>query len=436
MSHSVEKELLRPAAEMLEIFRKNREGKSRGIYSVCSAHPLVLEAAMRQASQDQTILLIEATANQVNQFGGYTGMIPAEFPEYVYQVADRLGFPRERILLGGDHLGPLCWTDQSVSDAMSKACDLVAAYVDAGFKKIHLDTSMSCAGDQEPLSDEIVAERAASLCAAAERAANKFGKDQKPLYIVGTEVPVPGGATENVDDLTVTSVARFRTTVETHRLAFERAGLTDAWARVIAVVVQPGVEFNHTDIHPYDRSQAQELSQAVLQFPNLVFEAHSTDYQPREVYGKLVEDHFAILKVGPQLTFALREALFSLNLIENELCDPNKLSGLISVCENAMLTDPSQWNKHYPNTEPEGRMCRRFSYSDRVRYYWTNPEIDRAFNMMMNNLKDVLIPLPLLSQFLPGTYESVQAGSLAASAEDLIQYHIMSVIALYSEACN
>lgn len=81
-------------------------------------------------------------------------------------------------------------------------------------------------------------------------------------------------------------------------------------------------------------------------------------------------------------------------------------------------------------------MCRRFSYSDRVRYYWTSPEVDRAFNVMMNNLQDVLIPLPLLSQFLPGAYEPVRAGLLAASAEELIQFHIMSVITLYSEACN
>ena len=61
---------------LTEMVRQHKEGKTNGIYAVCSAHPLVLEAAIRYASANQTPLLIEATSNQVDQFGGYTGMTP------------------------------------------------------------------------------------------------------------------------------------------------------------------------------------------------------------------------------------------------------------------------------------------------------------------------------------------------------------------------
>ena len=68
--------------DMLGAFAKNRSGQGGGIFSVCSAHHLVLEACMQQVLEAGTHLLIEATANQVNQFGGYTGMKPDDFPDF------------------------------------------------------------------------------------------------------------------------------------------------------------------------------------------------------------------------------------------------------------------------------------------------------------------------------------------------------------------
>lgn len=91
-----------------------------GIYSVCSAHPVVLEAAIQQALEDQTVLLVEATANQVNQFGGYTGMRPAHFRALIEEIADRHGLPKNDLILGGDHLGPSPWQQLPVEEAMHK----------------------------------------------------------------------------------------------------------------------------------------------------------------------------------------------------------------------------------------------------------------------------------------------------------------------------
>ena len=138
--------------EMRQLLQENREGKRRGIYSVCTANRLVLEAAFAQAAHDGSLLLIEATCNQVNQQGGYTGMVPAQFRDYIHAIAEEMRFPIERVVLAGDHLGPNPWKDEPASVAMEKACIMVAAYAGAGFSKIHLDASMACADDATPLA--------------------------------------------------------------------------------------------------------------------------------------------------------------------------------------------------------------------------------------------------------------------------------------------
>ena len=133
--------------EMCGLLKENRAGKRRGIYSVCSANRLVLEAAFAQARRDRSPLLIEATCNQVNQEGGYTGQTPAQFRDYVHALRRTCSFPAERLILGGDHLGPNPWRAQPADAAMEKACAMVAAYAEAGFSKIHLDASMACGDD-------------------------------------------------------------------------------------------------------------------------------------------------------------------------------------------------------------------------------------------------------------------------------------------------
>ena len=156
---------------ILDLVAHHKAGEPCGIYSVCSAHALVIEAALLHTlRRGAPFALIEATSNQVNQEGGYTGMQPAGFREFVHQMADRVGLSRDRVLLGGDHLGPNAWQALPVEDAMARAEVLIDDYVRAGFRKIHLDCSMRCADDPAALSDEMIARRAARLCAVAEGA--------------------------------------------------------------------------------------------------------------------------------------------------------------------------------------------------------------------------------------------------------------------------
>lgn len=419
----------------------HKKGQPVGIVSICSANRFAVEAAMLQAKADGGSVLIEATSNQVDQFGGYTGMNPAQFAAFVQEIARKMDFPFEKVVLGGDHLGPNVWQNETADSALAKAREQIRAYVAAGFGKIHLDTSMRCAGDPIPLPPAIAAERAADLCRAAESA---FGENSAlknpPLYVIGTEVPLPGGAQEELGNLEPTESEDAQRTIALTRKAFLERGLEAAWERVIALVVQPGVEFGDAAVVEYRREKAAALSRLIEQYDTLVYEAHSTDYQAGEALRQMVEDHFAILKVGPGLTFALREAVFALAEIEKEWLPGKKgvsLSNIRETIDAVMRENPRYWQKHYnKGSEAEIAFARRFSYSDRVRYYWPNPRIGQALDQLVWNLKTYPAPPALLSQYLPLQYRAVREQRLINDPLHLIRHKIMEVTAVYSAAAG
>ena len=409
-------------------------GHRVGIYSVCCSNEYVLRAAMQVARDYDTPLLIEATSNQVDQFGGYTGMTPGSFRGYVEQLAAQQGFARERIVLGGDHLGPNAWQHLPADQAMSHARDLIAAYVEAGFEKIHLDCSMACADDIAPLSDETVAVRSAVLAEVGEASAARLGIPA-PVYVIGTEVPIPGGEASLAEGVAVTTPAAAINTLEIHRQAFQVAGLDAAWQRVLAMVVQPGVDFDHSQVQHYSSAAAAALSNLVASFPRMVFEAHSTDYQTEAALHQMVHDHFAILKVGPAATFALRAAWFALAAIEDVLVPIERRSHLVEVLNRSMLDKPGHWQKHYVGTHDEQRVLRQFAFSDRCRYYWGDAAVDAALQRLISNLNALELPLPLIAQYLPEQYPAVMQGLLAASAVALAEHKVTQLLAQYARAC-
>ncbi len=413
------------------ILSAQKFGQPRGVTSVCSAHPFVLEAALRHGLAHNRPVLIEATCNQVNQFGGYTGLTPADFVRYVGEIAGRVGFPRQNLILGGDHLGPLVWADEPAQVAMEKAKTLVRDYVQAGFTKIHLDCSMPCADDTD-FPVELIAQRAAELAQVASVHELRI-TNHDLRYVIGSEVPPAGGAKAGETHLIVTHPADAAQTIELTRQAFSALGLDLAWEQVIALVVQPGVEFGDESVHEYNRSAAAGLKEFIETVPGLVYEAHSTDYQTRVALRALVDDHFAILKVGPWLTFAFREAVFALAEIEAALCEPP--SRIRETLEAAMLTNPAHWKKHYGGDAQTQKFARSFSFSDRIRYYWNTPETQQAFERLMYDLGEKPLPLALLSQYLPEQYEKVRSGELKNHPRELLLARVIGVLDGYAEAC-
>ena len=152
----------------------------------------------------------------------------------------------------------------------------------------------------------------------------------------------------------------------------------------------------------------------------------------------MVEDHFAILKVWPWLTYAFREAIFALAQIEQEWLGSRKgivLSQVREALEAAMLANPIHWKKYYHGDEAYLSYARKYSYSDRCRYYWPQPEVDAALSKLKANLSHNPPPLPLLSLYLPVQYEAIRQGHVGSTPEILIRHKITEVTSCYAHAC-
>ena len=426
------------------IVELQKAGQAVGIYSCCSANNYVIEAALECAKRDDSCVLIESTANQVDQNGGYTGMKPADFRDFVYSLADKIGVARDRVFLGGDHLGPLTVVDRNEKEAMEYAKRLVHDYVMAGFTKIHIDTSMKVADDDPNtrLSDEIIAGRGAVLAKTCEEAYQKLVKTNpnaiRPVYVVGSEVPIPGGAQDPNAGMQVTRVEDFKATVAAFEKAFKAQHLEDTWKDVIAVVVQPGVEEKDAGCTEYDRNKAKDLMASIKEYPNLVFEGHSTDYQTKYKLKELVEDGVGILKVGPGLTYAMREALFSLAYMEDLIMHgkEDEKSHFIDILEKSMIGNPKNWQKYYHGSEDEKWFKRKLSFSDRARYYMVTPEVSAARDQMIQNLRTYGISLAALTQFMPIQYTRVREGLIENNPEVLIKDRIKNTIDEYLYATH
>jgi D-tagatose-1,6-bisphosphate aldolase subunit GatZ/KbaZ len=385
-------------------------------------------------------LIIESTCNQVNHYGGYTGMRPRDFALYISDIAESYGFPKDKLLLGGDHLGPYPWKDQSSVNAMREARRLINDYVIAGYRKIHLDTSMACADDDfsKNFNLEEQASRAADLCFVSEEAWMKSNGDA-PIYIIGSEVPDPGGKISNDENIYITQPDSVLNTIDVYKKAFISKGLTEAWERVIGLVVQPGVEFSRKNIFDYNRIAASALSRCIENVDGIVYEAHSTDYQMPEKLKQMVEDHFCILKVGPALTFSFREAIFALAHIEKLLLGHGKIkniSNIVNVISSVMNENPTYWKNYYDENVVDNEIEQLFSFSDRIRYYWTERDVQNSLILLTSNLHNNRIPLSLISQYLPNQYQHIRDGKIENSPEALIIDHIIEVIDNYQFACS
>lgn len=417
--------------ELRGLIARNRAGSGEALPSVCSAHPEVITAALLLSESRDLPLLVEATSNQVNQFGGYTGMRPADFVTFVHRLCDENAVDRHRVLFGGDHLGPQVWRSRPAAGAMAMARDLVAEYVRAGFTKIHLDCSEGCAGEPPQVGDGLAAARAADLAAVCEATVPDPGTVS---YIFGTEVPPPGGAraAEGHSTILPTAPEAAKATIAAHEAAFVARGLQAAWPRAVGLVVQPGLEFAPDHVIRFDLTAPDRLSPVLDGHPGLSFEAHSTDYQHADVFPELGRRHFAVLKVGPALTFAVRQALYALDTLTSWVLPHTGRDTLPGVMEKLMRADPAPWAKHYDAPPERLGLLLHFGYADRIRYYWTLPEAQQAVAVLIAALPDTRPPLPVLEQvFSPAVIARAESLSESGWARALVRAQVQEALAPY-----
>ena len=211
-------------------------------------------------------------------------------------------------------------------------------------------------------------------------------------------------------------------------------GLDGAFDNIIGIVVQPGVEFGDGEVFRYDRAKAAALVRAMREQKGIVMEGHSTDYQPPQALKEMVEDGIAILKVGPALTFALREGLFALSEMERLLLPEAQWARFPEALEAAMLREPDNWKKYYSGTEAEQALKRKFSFSDRCRYYFAKEGVGRTVEKLFCNLSGVAIPMGLLHQYLPNQYAKVRAGTLPPEPRRLAGDCVVHLVEDYNYA--
>ena len=417
-----------------EVIEKNRSGQQAGLYSVCSANELVLRSAIRHAARGQYPLIVESTSNQVNQTGGYTGIRPHEFMAWVRKIAEEEKMPGDSLVLGGDHLGPLIWQQEPEGSAMEKAAEMVKAYTLAGFTKIHLDTSMKLADDPPgPLDPRVCARRGAALAKTVYRSfASMPDRSKRPSLVIGSEVPIPGGSREHEDTVAPTRPEDFLQQVAVFKEEFEKEGID--FNDVIAFVVQPGVEFGDDFVCFYDSAKAASLTAALKTVPGLVFEGHSTDYQNPRNLAEMVRDGVAILKVGPALTFNLREGLLLLEAVEEITTPPGSRSNLKKTFLEEMDASKKHWEKYYSGSPDEIEYKKLFSYSDRCRYYLPGKKVQEAIGLLLHNISAV--PPALLSQFFPAQYRRYMMGELQSDPLSLLYDRIGETCADYAGACG
>ena len=314
---------------------------------------------------------------------------------------------------------------------MLEASNLVKNYISAGYNKIHLDTSMGCKGEPEALTDEISALRTIKLLKIAEETAKK-NNFKLPYYIIGTEVPAPGGANHLLNEITPTTPMAAKKTIDTHVSLIKNEGLGEIIPRIIGLVVQPGVEFGNQNIIRYDRKKVTTLCNVLKDYPNWIFEAHSTDFQSKHKLAELVKDGFSILKVGPELTFSLREGLYALDLIAGELSHSYGNRPLYKTMEQLMVATPSHWENYYFGNNTEKYFQRHYSLSDRIRYYWDQEAAKNATKHLFETLKDKKIPSTLINQFLPSAKKFADK---SLNPRDLIISKITENLKSFTEVC-
>lgn len=361
------------------------------LISICTSNFYVLKATFRYFKEKDKNFLIESTSNQVNPYGGYTGLKPIDFVSKIRQISKEVGF--DKYFIGTDHAGTYPWRKGDKESAMKKAKELIRESVKSGYFKIHLDTSYPLKGE-ETLSLKEIIEREMELCMVAEEEAKDL--ERKPVYVIGTDVPRPGGDVWKKSK--VTPKEELIEMLQEFKKALNDKNMESTWERVIAVVVQLGTEFGDKDISDYNSQKVKEIKEVMDDYPYLTLEAHSTDYQKISALKDMVRDGVGIFKVGPALTYAYRSALFSLSFIEDILFPENK-SNFRKMLSEVLKEDNTYWKDYYAENISTDIII--YSFLDRWRYYHEKEKIQESIKILFKNFSDIEIPLPLIYDFFP-----------------------------------
>ncbi len=335
----------------------------------CVSNYDVIKSILFFVKKNNLTVIIESTSSQVNQFGGYTNKTPKQFKTMIYDLCKKIKFPLSQVILGGDHLGHFPWRKRKKKLANRNAANLVKACLDAGYKKIHIDTS-------HKLLDDFTFEKRKALNRSQELA--KLLKKKKIFPIFGTEVPFPGSKVQK--KIKLTSVNDLGNEIDFYIQSLKEVGLNETFA----CVVEPGMYFENYKIVKPKIKLLKKLKNYSNK-KNFFYEAHSCDYQDIKTLRSLVKNNFKFLKVGPELTYFYSKALFKMEEIEKKLF--KKKSNFKVKLLKEMKKNKKHWVDYYSKNPTENELiCNKL---DRMRYYLYAKSIQSAKKILKKNINSI-----------------------------------------------
>ena len=360
-----------------------RQGIQMTLLAVCPNSSAVLEAAVKAAAENNSVMLFAATLNQVDRDGGYTGWTQAQFVNEMRAFAKKYAWdgPLYPCL---DHGGP--WLKDlhtqrklSFDQTNAEVKESLTACLKAGYALLHLDTTVDRdlpAGQPPEIS--VVVERAVELIAHVEAERDRLGLPPV-AYEAGSD-EVHGGLVE---------FDRFQEFLGLLHSRLQERGLGHIWPAFI--VTQVG-----TDLHTtrFDAPIAARLFRAVEPLGSLI-KGHYTDWV--ENPSMYPQTGMGGANVGPEFTSEEYLALDDLCAKEAALAVTRKFeqSGFMLVLEQAVI-DSGRWRKWLQSGE-EGLDFRALQPERRAwlaqtgaRYIWTAPAVVEARERLYGNLRVVI----------------------------------------------
>ncbi|MFL2882670.1 MAG: class II D-tagatose-bisphosphate aldolase non-catalytic subunit [Pelagibacteraceae bacterium] len=354
----------------------NKNILKKNLPSFCTSNFDVLKIIMLFSKFNNLPILIESTSNQVNQNGGYTGLTPSKFAKKVYSLSSSLKLNKKKILLGGDHLGPLPWKNLSKKKALANAKILVKNCLKAKYKKIHIDTAIICKDEKKITRADII-----SRCKLILN--NIKDKELKNTFlVVGTEVPFAGGGQNS--KIVPTKISSIKEEYDQYKILFDNRKLIKN--KKFSMVIEPGIEFFHNKVK---RTNLKDFKKK-LNFSKknkFSYEAHSSDYQKEKDLRKLVKNNFQFLKVGPELTYFFSKSIFAMENIEKKLF--KRVSNLKYKFDKVMKNNKKYWKLYYRGKPAKIEYLKFNSYLDRIRYYWNFSEINKSKLILESNINKI-----------------------------------------------
>jgi D-tagatose-1,6-bisphosphate aldolase subunit GatZ/KbaZ len=111
---------------------------------------------------------------------------------------------------------------------------------------------------------------------------------------------------------------------------------------------------------------------------------------------------------------------------------PATPSRIVETLERVMDANPAHWRPYVASDRAE-RLTRLYGLSDRIRYYWPEPEVQASLRRLFANVDAARPPPGLVSQFAGDMLLERTEPTLS---ERLVAAKVEAVVAKYRRACG